>query len=172
ESESGPNLMDHTEELANLAALQRAQSFGPVIERVLPLKWKAGTPYCLDFESGKLLAPPGRLTVVRLGWDQWCAQSRVDATAEEPKSGPVIWGQGCVFAKVENARWDSIKPARVVKELLRGGDVRTQAELPNCQAIPATFLFETRQGGRGVLQVVGFTEDLRGMKLRYKLVHP
>ena len=47
-----------------------------------------------------------------------------------------------------------------------------QAELPNRQAIPATFLFKTREGGRGVLQVVGFTEDLRGMKLRYKLVHP
>ena len=91
---------------------------------------------------------------------------------EERKTGPVIWGQRCLFAKVENARWETIKSARVVKELLRGGDVRTQAELPNRQAIPATFLFKTRQGGRGVLQVVGFTEDLRGMKLRYKLVQP
>jgi hypothetical protein len=170
EEESGPGLKDDTEELDHLIALQRAESFGPVIERLLPFKPKAGTPYCLDVETSNLLAPPGHLTVVDSGWDQWCAQSGVDATAEQPKSGPVIWGQRSVFLKVENTRWGTIKPRRVVKELFLRGDVRGQADLPNRQAIPATFLFSTREGGHGVLQIIGFTDKPSGVKVRYKLV--
>jgi serine/threonine protein kinase/WD40 repeat protein len=35
---------------------------------------------------------------------------------------------------------------------------------------PDTFLFKTREGGRGVLQILAFTDNPRGVKLRYKLV--
>ena len=142
---------------------------GPGIERVLPFKWKTGTPYCLDFESGNLVTPPDRLAVMSIGWNMWCAQSGVDAIAEEPKSGPVLWGKRCGFAKVETARWDTIKPARVVKELI-GNNVAGQAEVPNRRSVPATFLFKTRDGSRGVLQISGFSDNPPGMKIRYKLV--
>jgi uncharacterized protein involved in exopolysaccharide biosynthesis len=33
-----------------------------------------------------------------------------------------------------------------------------------------TYLFKTREGGMGLLQITGFTENPRGVKLRYKLV--
>jgi hypothetical protein len=166
----GTNEALDTEKLDALAAVQSARAFGPVLERTLPLKWKTGTPYCLDFESGKLVAPPGRLTSVDLGWDQWCAQSGVDAMAEEPRSGSVIWGQRCVFSKVDAGRWKTIKPDRVVKELLEGRNTTMQAEVPNRQAVPAVFLFKTREENRGVLQIIGFSENPRGVKIRYKLV--
>jgi hypothetical protein len=35
---------------------------------------------------------------------------------------------------------------------------------------PAVWLFKTREGGTGILQITGFTENPRGVKLRYKLV--
>ena len=35
---------------------------------------------------------------------------------------------------------------------------------------PATFLFETREGGMGILQIVGFTEKPKGVRIRYKLL--
>jgi serine/threonine protein kinase len=35
---------------------------------------------------------------------------------------------------------------------------------------PATWLFKTREGSSGILQITGFTENPRGVKLRYKLV--
>ena len=38
--------------------------------------------------------------------------------------------------------------------------------------LPQTFAFETREGSQGVLQITGFTENPRGVKLRYKLVQP
>jgi len=37
------------------------------------------------------------------------------------------------------------------------------------RGVPKTFFFTTREGGKGVLQVVGFTDNPPGMKIRYKL---
>ena len=37
-------------------------------------------------------------------------------------------------------------------------------------ALPATFAFQTRKGDLGILQVIRFTEEPRGMRIRYKLV--
>ena len=37
---------------------------------------------------------------------------------------------------------------------------------------PATFVFQTGKGDRGLLQFVQFTEEPRGMTIRYKLVQP
>jgi serine/threonine protein kinase len=34
-----------------------------------------------------------------------------------------------------------------------------------------TYLFETREGGMGVLQITGLTENPDGVKIRYKLIH-
>jgi serine/threonine protein kinase len=36
----------------------------------------------------------------------------------------------------------------------------------------ATFYFRSREGGMGILQITGFTDDPHGVKLRYKLVQP
>jgi len=40
-------------------------------------------------------------------------------------------------------------------------------------ALPATYFFKTRDGGMGVLQILGFTVgDPRGVKVRYKMLQP
>jgi hypothetical protein len=36
--------------------------------------------------------------------------------------------------------------------------------------LPNTYLFKTREGGRGILQITGFTETPPAVKIRYKLV--
>jgi preprotein translocase subunit SecD len=36
----------------------------------------------------------------------------------------------------------------------------------------AMWFFKTREGGMGLLQIIGFTENPRGVKIRYKLVQP
>src|ERR1035438_5702051 len=41
-----------------------------------------------------------------------------------------------------------------------------ESELPN------TYLFKTREGGMGILQITGFTENPSALKIRYKLVLP
>jgi hypothetical protein len=37
-------------------------------------------------------------------------------------------------------------------------------------ALPATFAVKTREGTRGLLQILGFTDSPRRVKVRYKLV--
>jgi hypothetical protein len=34
----------------------------------------------------------------------------------------------------------------------------------------ATYVFQTREGGQELLQITGFTDNSRGVKIRYKLV--
>jgi len=36
--------------------------------------------------------------------------------------------------------------------------------------LPSTWIFQTREGGVGILQITGFTGNPRGVKIRYKLV--
>jgi hypothetical protein len=36
--------------------------------------------------------------------------------------------------------------------------------------LPATYPFKTREGAMGLLQITGFTDDDRGVNIRYKLV--
>ena len=38
--------------------------------------------------------------------------------------------------------------------------------------LPVTFAFQTRKGDLGILQVIRFTEEPRGIRIRYKLVQP
>jgi hypothetical protein len=38
------------------------------------------------------------------------------------------------------------------------------------QAAKPAYWFETRKGLKGILQITGFTENPRGVKIRYKLV--
>jgi hypothetical protein len=41
---------------------------------------------------------------------------------------------------------------------------------PRDESDTPTYLFQTREGGMGILQITGYTENPRGVKLRYKLV--
>ena len=35
---------------------------------------------------------------------------------------------------------------------------------------PSTWLIHTREGGMGILQITGFKENAKGVRIRYKLV--
>ena len=38
--------------------------------------------------------------------------------------------------------------------------------------VPVTYSFKTREGGIGILQILGFVENPLGVKIRYKMVQP
>jgi hypothetical protein len=60
----------------------------------------------------------------------------------------------------------------VVADLQTGEGLKEVAETRSPKTLPATFLFKTREGGVGVLQITGFTDNPPGVKIRYKLVQP
>jgi hypothetical protein len=53
-------------------------------------------------------------------------------------------------------------------ELMRESSRRDQSLVAGKTS--AIWLFNTREGSLGVLQITGFTDKPRGVKLRYKLV--
>ena len=75
------------------------------------------------------------------------------------------------LAKVPNAQFDSMDADGLVKAL--SGVERTEGGLMSVRdGLPVTYVFETRRGLGGVLQITGFTDNPRGVKIRYKLVQP
>jgi predicted Ser/Thr protein kinase len=146
--------------------------FGPVIERMVNLEF--GTNWAIDLDSGRLM--DGRDGVEEQGADA----AGLDFL---PISNPTMIGLCCIneaFAMLVDAtNWDN-----------GGADwVRSRAdklpfgvkasELPAvtmsmmCSEdgeLPSTYLFKTREGGRGILQITGFTENPPAVKIRYKLV--
>jgi serine/threonine protein kinase len=68
--------------------------------------------------------------------------------------------------------WNSLSAGRLLEQELHG--LLTNGEprilLGTTNFIGRTLAFRTREGGMGLLQITGFTENPRGVKLRYKLV--
>jgi hypothetical protein len=146
--------------------------FGPVIERMVNLEF--GTNWAIDLDSGRLM--DGRDDVEEQGAD-------AAGLGFLPITNPTFIGLCCInetFAMLVDAtNWDN-----------GGADwVRSRAdklpfgvkasELPavtmsmTCSEegeLPSTYLFKTREGGRGILQITGFTENPPAVKIRYKLV--
>jgi uncharacterized RDD family membrane protein YckC/tRNA A-37 threonylcarbamoyl transferase component Bud32 len=147
--------------------------FGAVIERELPFEGRSYTYHFLDFERGKILTPPPDLDAENdAAGQRWLAEAGADVRAQDLATGPELfsfeWG-GCVFKELAPERWQSIEVSELADEFSTG-DLDSKAGTRSPEALPATFLFRTREDGIGVLQIAGYTEDRRGVKIRYKFV--
>jgi hypothetical protein len=129
----------------------------------------AGQNMFIDFDSGQLLTPPK--TVDRRDERSvrpWMKQARADALAETaPDVGGLI-GFDMVALGVDDHYWD-FEADEVVGRLAIGNfafPVLMRAE----NSLPATYLIKTREYGYGVLQILAFTRDPEGVRIRYKMV--
>ena len=125
----------------------------------------------LDLDSGKIL------TNSMLDWQsraghEWIRTNGLDVVAtESSKNIPVLLGVDLVLAPAPTNGWDIITAADV------GQDWTLMQQEPRQEQIfgappgqSGTFLFQTREGGKGILQITAFSENPPGVKLRYKLV--
>jgi tetratricopeptide (TPR) repeat protein len=167
-------------------------NFGPVIERFLPASSRP--PYnesnYLDLDSGNLLSlgqaqPPVDPFNVEQFYD-WRQKSGADVTAQIvddsdfPTNFPVqlksefrgLVGLNTVLLPVDKAAWDSMSSEAVVAAVVPVKPDTTHWTMATTltNGLPATHLFKTSEGGMGILQITGFTDNPRGVKLRYKLV--
>ena len=65
--------------------------------------------------------------------------------------------------------FDLLTAEGIAAEKRLAGPAETQVNI-TVQELPAAYLFKTREGGRGVLEVVRFSTNLESMDFRYKLV--
>ena len=154
-------------------------TFGPVIERVLNDPDDRPREETLRLATGglsseltgaeklgggrirQLVASPGDLYAE---FDDWVGRRWALITA------------GLELSDLSPSRWDTVTVAEVRKAL----ELRTV--VPNIEQYgailyllpegltPMTFGFRTRKGDCGLLQVTGFTDNPRGVKIRYKLI--
>jgi hypothetical protein len=76
-------------------------------------------------------------------------------------------GFDLIAVPVASNEWD-MAPARL-DYYLAAAKAGTPVTMSAKGDLSATYVIRTREGGRGLLQIVGVTDNPRGVKIRYKL---
>jgi len=144
--------------------------FGPVIERVLI---GDKDEWMFDLDTGKAHG------AVVIGGDSAPAQG-MDLSVpywtigDRFRADRIAAMNGLVVVAVKEADWE-MSATQVQDQLEQAanavGESAKSTELANRKdSLPRTYLFATRQGAFGVLQVLGFRQNPGGVNIRYKLV--
>jgi hypothetical protein len=157
-------------------------SFGPVIERTLPIGDTNGPSNWLILNSGSVvehpLHEPWQVTMSRMS-----PAERTNLCA----LGMYVDGENIAFLAVGHLfmgeYWDKdavvATPGDVVtfvENPQRSADADRTAAIIELQLSaeknnnPPAYVFKTPAGTTGLLQITGYTENPRGVKIRYKLV--
>ena len=142
--------------------------FGPSIER--SLNRSGNKRRYLDLDTGRLFGVPDSIPesmpgpARRARLKTWAKKHGVDLCAAD-----ILWGFQMVVLPGVRGDWDEV-PAPGLLRVMAGKPLQTPAAMPPRTSLPTTYLFRTREGGIGVLQIVGFTEKHRGYKIRYKML--
>src|SRR5205823_784675 len=141
-----------------------AELFGPVIERVVK--------EAIDLDTGEM---PELSSSTNLSFPDAIAENvrqaelkGVDAFAQSS----VLLALGLTLVTLQEKSWDLITPQQIKETfavVLTNQPVRMEMRAGR----PGTYAFSTREGGRGILQVLGTVNNPHGadfVKIRYKLV--
>ncbi|MGD2175975.1 MAG: tetratricopeptide repeat protein [Candidatus Brocadiaceae bacterium] len=170
-------------------------TFGPVVERLLEAGGERGSPdWWLDLDRGTtdLYGDEGRGPEVAVrraratGADLW-----FEVQSARGRLGIDLITLNTLMQSVTGACWDAESPREIpgLAQIANAQTGKPPAGVPRQEpfpfetsdgwldevldadeSFPATYLFKTREGRAGVLQIVGFSEDPRGVRIRYKLV--
>lgn len=147
-----------------VAKMPTAATFGPVIERVVK--------EAIDLDTGNLAAmPQPDVRTDNSEKDKAAVQAKLRERGLDAFVGEYVWVLDVKLKQLPNEDWDTITPERLTSAL---GFVRTAPSpedvIRSAMPPPATFAFQTREGGIGVLQNFGRMADNSGVKIRYKLL--
>ena len=176
---------------------EAALQFAPVIERVVNARSEGKGSDAIDLAGGKLVDLPkdfDKLPADKQG--RWCAENGVDLVVDRLAPGdpfddqkPTLVPERLKLAAIDGQRWEnvtekelrsalaSLTPGHALIHYPEGADVQI-ADVQERGGVvsyvlrrspPLTFAFQTRNGELGILQVIRYTEDPRGMRIRYKL---
>ena len=164
---------------------QPKASFGDVLERQLPApSYVVAQQVLLDLDNGELLPMPTNVWKMSLGFSprpryDWMVKHGADLLVHcDAHSYPSTnlcfqLDDGWLALLGRDLTFDTIAASDVNPVLARAG-VFQHLDVPKPKQGPgATLVFKTREGGVGVMQLLGFTAQPEPiLKLRYKLVRP
>src|SRR4030095_15371149 len=121
----------------------------------------------IDLDSGKLFSESD-LETISPEKDLWRGKANIDLMGDP--SGQTVFALGLVVLTMDE-KFDSPTAERVAadKRLTVSSSENAQ-EVKTPKELPATYLFRTREGARGVLEVVRYNNDYESMDIRYRLV--
>ena len=148
--------------------------FGPVIERFVNDD-SDGVDFFIDFDKGKVYSPQDLGVGRAASEDAIFAAIRklgIDAAGETAGPQGGLAGIDVVVVPCHSSEWDTIEPAFFEQEeMLSKGVPGFPVFMSAKGTLPATYLLKTREGGRGILQILELRDQApRGVKIRYKLV--
>ena len=151
-----------------------AAVFGPVIECELPFEG-GDTPglHFVGFKSGRVITlslaalAPGTPEAL----ENWMHENEADAVAEFNTDGSArLFGfKQCLFIESDTNVWMKTT-AQQLNALWADSEGHAETRSATANSLPDTFLFKTHEGVFGLGQITGFTENPRGVKIRYKLM--
>jgi hypothetical protein len=147
-------------------------SFGPVIERMLQIN----TECFLDLDTGQTRGPAiiGRDSDLPQSMDLWIPHVQEEGSI---RVGGVFSLDHLIVLPATSADWD-MAPEDLGKRMkplgprVIGGSTSARELANRLSELPRTHLFRTPEGNEGVLQILAFTRNHAGVKIRYKLVRP
>jgi len=146
-------------------------TFGPVVERVVN---HTGENCLIDLDSGRLTSLPSE--VAQGGSSaaiEWAQRQGIDAGGGMQPEIMGLIGFDLIASPRPNDTWDAMTPERLVaieKGAFSLSKPGNPVFLSARGGVPATWIFKTREGGIGILQIVGFTEGPKGVRIRYKML--
>jgi hypothetical protein len=148
-------------------------SFGPVVERVME-ETTAPDWNWFDLDTGRSVSARAMATNEDdAANDEWRRTHGVDVGSTILGTNRGLVSVDLVAVPVNERLWD-LDETDVIIALINESRPTEKFTplLVRAKEPPATFVFKTREGGMGILQITGFTENPRGVKIRYKLVQP
>ncbi len=161
-------------EARSLVAASVVPTFGPVIERVVNSYGAETGNQGLSFENGALASIPERELDSNEQRLKWVTDHGVDLLVVN--KGGFKWnlvGPDLKVARLAEGQWDQATPEEL-RRALAAVVMDTEDGWPfhavqDRLAKPLDFAFQSGNGTMGLLQITGYTEKPRGVKLRYKL---
>jgi hypothetical protein len=161
---------------------QSKTSIGDVIERKLPApSFVVPNQVLLNLDNGELLAMPTNVWMSGLGFNprphyDWMVKHGADLLVHSSAVSTNLTfhlDDGRLAMLGTNLTFETMAASDVGRELARAG-VFQFLEVPKPEKGPgAALVFKTREGGLGVMQLLGFSDKPEPiLQLRYKLVRP
>ena len=151
----------------------KSATFGPVIERTVN---HSGDNCLIDLDTGRLFAGDLPPEVVQQGSKaavEWAAEQGIDAGGGMQPEIMGLIGFDLIAFPAPNEHWHTKTAASLLADrenAFKASNPGNPVFLSAKGAVPATWILQTREGGLGILQILGFTDQPKGVKIRYKMV--
>jgi len=146
--------------------------FDPVVEITINDNVAVGKNSNIDFDTGRLFPRPENWQQLSDDdWQRWIEKTGVDASGATRSTVRGLMCEGMVFIPMTNSYWDKFRAdSLAASDLWKMGKPGRPAYMSAQGQLPVTYMFKTREGGIGILQITGFNDKPKGVKLRYKML--